>query len=449
MPVEWFFDSMRARGATPALVSRGRSVTYPELIAAIDAWTTRLDALRIAPGRVVAIEGDFAPEPCALFLALLRRQAILVPLATAIAANRDEFLATAEVEDVFTFSGGQSGLHAATGVTATHPLIRGLRDGDTPRPGLVLFSSGSTGKSKATLMDMGALLEKFRVPRHRLVTLSFLLFDHIGGVNTLLYTLANGGTLVTTQSRAPEDVCRLIEAHGVELLPTTPTFLNLLLLSEAHRTHDLSSLRLITYGTEVMTDTTLERVHEAFPGVRLQQTYGMTEFGILRSRSRDSGSAWVKVGGENVETRVVDGTLRVRAQSAMVGYLNAPNPIDADGWFDTGDEVDVDGDYVRFRGRRSELINVGGTKVHPAEVESVLLQMDNVEDAVVFGEPNPITGRAVAARIRLRQPEELRALRRRIRTFCRDRLAPYKVPVRIELADSPLFSERFKKIRPR
>src|SRR5262249_26068197 len=159
------------------------------------------------------------------------------------------------------------------------------------------------------------------------------------------------------------------------------TFLNLLLLSEAYRCHDLSSLKLITYGTEVMPAPTLERLAAILPGVRLKQTYGLTELGILRSKSRDSGSTWVKVGGEGLETRAADGPLWVRAATAMLGYLNAPSPFDEDGWLDTGDRVEVDGDYVRILGRDSERITVGGEKVYPAEVEDVLLDMENVADA--------------------------------------------------------------------
>jgi acyl-CoA synthetase (AMP-forming)/AMP-acid ligase II len=119
----------------------------------------------------------------------------------------------------------------------------------------------------------------------------------------------------------------------------------------------------------------------------------------------------------------------------MLGYLNAPNAVDAEGWMNTEDLVDVDGEYLRFRGRKSQLINVGGSKVYPAEVESVLLQADNVADATVYAEPNPITGQVVAARLTLREPEDAASLRRRIRTFCRTRLAAFKVPVKVELAE--------------
>src|SRR5262249_37909483 len=158
----------------------------------------------------------------------------------------------------------------------------------------------------------------------------FLLLDHIGGINTLFHGLATGGTIVTTRDRSPEAICRTIARHRVEVLPTSPTFLNLPLLSGEYQRHDLSSLRLITYGPELMPASTLERLHELFPNVRFQQTYGLSELGILRSKSREDGSLWVKVGGEGYETKVVDGVLWIKAQSAMLGYLNADNPFDAD-----------------------------------------------------------------------------------------------------------------------
>jgi acyl-CoA synthetase (AMP-forming)/AMP-acid ligase II len=196
-----------------------------------------------------------------------------------------------------------------------------------------------------------------------------------------------------------------------------------------------------------MPDSTLKRVVETFPGVRVLQTYGLSELGILRSQSRSSDSLWIRVGGEGYETRVVDNRLWIRAESAMLGYLNAPSPFDAEGFFDTGDLVDVDGDWIRFRGRESDIINVGGNKVYPAEVESVLLEMPNVADVAVSGEASPITGQIVTATIRPVAPESLESLKVRMRTFCVDKLASYKIPARLRLADGPLYSARFKRRR--
>jgi long-chain acyl-CoA synthetase len=274
-----------------------------------------------------------------------------------------------------------------------------------------------------------------------------LLLDHIGGLNTLFYVLSNAGTIVAVDNRDPERICSAIARHRVELLPTSPTFLNLLLISEAWKRHDLSSLRRITYGTEVMPARTLQRLHEILPKVDLLQTYGLSELGILRSKSRSPDSLWVRVGGEGVEIKVENGTLRIRTRSAMLGYLNAPSPFDEDGWFDTGDNVEVDGEFLRIMGRTSELINVGGEKVFPVEVENVLLDMPNVKDVTVSAMPNPITGHVVTARFNLFEPEELPVFRRRMREFCASRLAAYKVPAKIEIVKDAQYGERLKKMR--
>ena len=445
MPLDWLLERMAQWRESAAVVWRDQKISYGELLDRIDSWRGELDRAGISGGKVVAVEGEFSPGTCALLMALIERSCIVVPITKAVAAHRNDFLRIAMVERTVVFDDAGNWDFEDRGVQPPHPMLSSLLD--VGAPGLVLFSSGSTGEHKAILSDFNRLLEKFKVLRHRFVTLAFLLFDHIGGVNTLFHTFSNGGTVVTVQSRSPEEICRAIERHKVELLPTTPTFLNLLLLSEGQQSYDLSSLKVITYGTEVMPDSTLQRLHEAFPHVRLQQTYGLTELGILRAKSQDSASAWVKVGGEGIETKVMNGTLWVRAQSAMVGYLNAPQPFDAEGWMNTEDLVDVDGEYVRFLGRKSQIINVGGSKVYPAEVESVLLQMPNIADATVFGQPHPITGQIVMARLALREPEELPALTKRVRAFCRDHLAVHKIPVKVELAETSLVSARFKKIR--
>jgi long-chain acyl-CoA synthetase len=445
MGLAWLLERMAQWPESPALVWSDQVKTYGELLAMVAAWQRSLDEHDVQAGQVVALSGDYTPQACALLLALIHRGAIVVPLTKAAEAQREEFLRIAEVEMVISFDDADGWELRSRGVRATHPLLLQLRA--RGEPGLVLFSSGSTGQSKAALHNFTRLLEKFKVPRQRMCTLTFLLMDHIGGINTLFYTLANGGMVVAVGSRDPEVVCQAIERYRVELLPTSPTFLNLLLISEAYKRHDLSSLKLITYGTEVMPESTLRRIHEILPAVRLQQTYGLSELGILRSKSKSSDSLWVKVGGEDFETKVVDGVLWIRARSAMLGYLNAPSPFDAEGWMNTGDMVEVDGEYIRILGRQSEIINVGGQKVYPAEVESVLLQMDNVKDVVVFGEKNPILGQIVVARVNLFQAEEPRAFKLRMHAFCRDKLAAYKIPVKVEISGREPFNARYKRVR--
>jgi long-chain acyl-CoA synthetase len=443
--MDWLIERMEQWKSDPAIVSNDLEFSYEDVLAGVKKWSIELEAQGVRPGTVVGLEGDYSLQNCALLLALIKSKTIIVPLTKAVEVHKEEFLKTAEVQITFTLDGGGSCAVEKRSVVVQNPLLLQLRE--MGEPGLVLFSSGSTGKNKAALHIFTKLMEKFKVPRHRMRTLNFLLFDHIGGINTLFYTLSNRGTVVTTQERNPEKICSLIEKHRVELLPTTPTFLNLLLISESYQNYDMSSLKLITYGTEVMPESVLTRLHQVFPSVRLLQTYGLSELGILRSKSRDSGSLWVRVGGEGFETKIVDGILWIKADAAMLGYLNAPNPFTEDGWFVTGDAVEVDGEYVRILGRESDVINVGGEKVYPAEVESILQAMEGVEDVVVSSEPNPITGQIVRAKMRLSTGESVREYRRRMREFCRDKLPNYKIPQKVVIVTNEMHGERFKKLR--
>jgi len=443
--LDWLIDNMETRGQELALATPDGTSSYATLLSRVREWHQTLADL--PAGRVISIEGDYGLESIALFLAATWSGHISVPLSPDSRVHQEAFLEVAAVEyraRLGDATDGRASLES-TGRRSAHPLYDALRaDG---HPGLVLFSSGSTGHPKAAVHDLDRLLAKFRVPRQRFRTLVFLLLDHIGGINTLFYALSNGGTVVLARDRSAAAVCEAIATHKVELLPTSPTFLNLLLLSGEARHQDLSSLRLITYGTEPMPVSTLEHACRLFPQARFLQTYGSTEIGIMRSQSRASNSLWLRIGGEGFEWKVADGRLWVRAASAMLGYLNAPSPFDDDGFLDTGDLVEADGEWIRFLGRKSDVINVGGNKVHPAEVESVLLEMDGVLDAVVRGEAHALTGQIVTATVRLAHAEPVPEFKVRMRRFCGERLAAYKVPARVILTADPIHSARFKRVR--
>ncbi len=443
--VAFLLDIFRNHSQDEAFVYQERSYNYQYLLEQFDRWREYLTTHAVAPGTVTLLEADFSPEATALFLALMAQACIVVPITTAVAALREEFIATAQGELSFSLAANGQFSVASLPYQAHHELYSSLRA--QGHPGLVLFSSGSTGKNKGAVHDLTTLLEKFKVPRQCLRTLAFLLFDHIGGINTLLYTMSNAGCMVIVSERKPDMVLRAVAHHRVELLPTTPTFINLLLLSGEYRNYDLSSLKLVTYGTEPMPESTLKRFHLLLPHIRLQQTYGLSEIGIMRSKSAASDSLLMKLGGEDFQTRVVDGVLHVKAKSAMLGYLNAPSPFTADGWFNTGDEVEVVGEYFRILGRRSDIINVGGAKVYPAEVESVVQEMPGVAAVTVYGEKNPLVGQIVCARVTLTEDQDHQDFPQRLRKFCRERLDNYKVPVRINLVSDSQCSERFKKTR--
>jgi len=440
----FLFKRFAERPDRIATILDKESHRYGDLLAAIGEWTLKLDKADIGAGAVVLLKADYSFRAIACLLALLDKCAIVIPVATASAEKADEFAALGEAEYVVDLF--RESAISKTGVKASHDLYATLRN--APSAGIVLFSSGSTGKSKGAVHDVDRLLLKFHARRQDLRTIAFLLLDHIGGLDTLFYCLSNCSTLVFTPQRDPESVFRVIEEHRVEVLPAAPSFLNITLLSRVQERFDCSSLKIITYGAEIMPQRLLERCAYAFPNVKLMQKYGTTEFGAMRSHSRDNCSRWVKLGGEGYECRVRDGKLEVKSSSAMLGYLNAPSPFTDDGYFMTGDCVEVDGDYFRFKGRDSDIINVGGQKVYPAEVESMIKEMPGIADAAVFGAPHPLLGKAVYCRLQPVAPNaDPQACRMAVRKFLAGRLEAYKIPQKYFISSEPLATDRFKKIR--
>ncbi|WP_028609953.1 ANL family adenylate-forming protein [Paenibacillus harenae] len=432
-----------------AVLWNGRSYDYRWLNDRIQAWLGYLRQHAVTRGTVAIVEADFSPDAVALLLALIEHRCIIVPLSPGAERKKQQYGELARGEVRIRLTGDVPPVIDWLPRQTDHPLYAQLRQAE--HPGLVLFSSGSTGNSKAAVHDWHLLLEKYKKPRRNLRTLAFLLFDHIGGIDTLFYSLSNASCIITVSDRSPDSICLAIEAYRIEVLPVSPTFLNLLLLSEAYTRYDLSSLKYITYGTEVMPERTLKRIAELMPHAALLQKYGTTEIGTLRSKSKSSDSLWVSIGGDGYELRVVDGVLQVKARSAMLGYLNAPSPFTDDGWFITGDLVEVDGEYMRIKGRSSDIINVGGEKVYPAEVENVILELEGVAEVTVYGVDSPIVGQMVCARVRRTEAAEAspdeRDFAKRVKKHCSERLQSYKVPVRIAFTYEELHSQRFKKIR--
>lgn len=452
----WINERLKSFGARQAVVGRlgdTGTILYGELVERIARWRAALDGWGIVSGERVGLATGAQTDACALLLALVDAGCIVVPLADEERAAFDERLATAGASRLITVAA--SGLISPETTQCTTlpecgvpqalfaPLVA------QGHAGFVIFTSGSTGRSKAVLLDFERMTHRHRERvRGSCRTLLFLKLDHIGGLNTLFSVLLNGGTIVACPARDARSVCACIEAHAVELLPTTPSFLTMLLMSRVHGEYDLSSLKTITYGTEVMPASTLSTLHRTFPEVTLKQTYGLSELGILSTQSKDSSSKWMKIGGAGVALEVRNGLLWVRSDAAMLCYLNAPSPFDAHGWYNTGDRVEVDGDYYQILGRESEVINVAGEKVFPGEIESFLLTLDNVKDVLVRQKRSPIVGQMVWAEFVLEREEDLAAFRRRITAHCEAHLSPFKVPGHITIASHDSFvGSRFKKNR--
>ena len=373
----------------PFLIQANSSLTVSDLLAQDSEYLKK-----IAQGDVVAVVGDMNLVSIHTLLHLFDRGAIVVPLTGANKRDHPFFFESACVEWVVEGREVSRISHSRRS-----ELIDGLRL--SGHPGLVLFSTGTTGKPKAILHDMSKFISRYLTPRPALRTLGFLSFDHIGGLNTLFHTLFNGGVFVTPGSRSVDKVLQTCALNSVELLPTTPTFLRLLLLSGLASSDIPKSLKIITYGTERMDPTTLETLATILPEIDFRQTYGMTELGILRVKSKSRNSLFMKVGGEGVQTRVTNDVLEIKAEGRMLGYLNAATPFDADGWYNTGDVVDVEDDYIRIVGRARDTVNVGGLKFSLSDVEDALLRIEGVSFVKTVAKNNPVTGQHVEATIQL------------------------------------------------
>jgi acyl-coenzyme A synthetase/AMP-(fatty) acid ligase len=422
-----------------SLHADGRAHRYADLLREYDAWRGRLT---VRAGSVIGLRADYSLASVAALLALFAQGAVVAMIPRG--RDADPYLKDARACALLDID--DAGVHRWTELPQPedHPLLEQLRASNDA--GLIIFTSGSSGKPKAAVHSLQRLLYKFRKPGKRFRTLAFLLFDHIAGVDSLLYTLSSGGTVVITRNRSPAAICELIGSARVEVLSASPSFLRLLCVAGQASDADLSSLKIITYGSEPMDPSTLAWLNTRFPNLQISQKYGTTETGSPKSVSRGNDSLWLSM-GRGIETKVVDNILYVRSEGMILGYLNAPSPFDAEGWYCTGDLVEVDGEWLRILGRASDLINVGGEKVSPSEVEQVILQLDFVRDAVVAGEKHVLMGQIVTARVTLATDLPHREAIAKIRSHCRSRLPPYKVPVKIDVVEGGLTTDRQKAVR--
>jgi acyl-CoA synthetase (AMP-forming)/AMP-acid ligase II len=389
----------------------------------------------IQPGDVVALIGDFDSQSIADLIALIDLRAVIVPLTVQTRHDHEYFFESSLVD--WTVESGQTTRRIHSG---SNPLLDELRE--RRNPGLVLFSTGTTGRPKAILHDMSFFLQRFLTPRPTLRTLGFLLFDHIGGLNTLLHTMFNTGVVVASTDRSVQGILAICSQHSVEVLPGTPTFLRMMLMSGAIPSEVPKSLRIITYGTERMDQPTLTQLCELLPGVDFRQTFGMSELGILRVKSRSRDSLFMKIGGEGVESRIIANVLEIRSESRMLGYLNAPSPFDENGWYNTNDVVTQEGEYIQVIGRTNEVINVGGLKFMASEVERVVLEYPNIELVKVTSRYNPVTGQHVEiqAQPRLNTEIDVTALRE----FLAQQLPEHMQPRRVRV-ETVTVGHRYKK----
>lgn len=444
--MSWLIEYANTLGAKPSIVDEYGEFTYIDLYKQINEFITLLDT-ELERGQVVALVSDYNFYSVALFLALIQMKSIIVPIVSTNIGEVEKRLKVANADCVIRLNQNQP-VFENTVSNVRHSMVQSLIDAE--HSGLILFSSGSTGEPKAMIHNLDNLVNSYQGKKvKKLNMLVFLMFDHIGGLNTLLNTLSMGARIILPNSRNPEYIAALIEKYSVNVLPATPTFLNMLLMTKAQDKYNLSSLKMITYGTEPMPESLLKKLKITFSKTKLLQTFGTSETGIAQTSSRSSESLEMKLNGPDLEYKIVEGELWLKSKTQVMGYLNASmENFTEDGWFKTGDLVEeLDDGYIRIKGRNKEVINVGGEKVLPIEVESIILEIEEIEDCLVYGEKNAITGQVVAAKVVLKSGGDVKVAKKLIRSYCKNSLDTYKVPVKITFVEQTDYGTRFKKKR--
>jgi fatty-acyl-CoA synthase len=324
-------------------------------------------------------------------------------------------------------------------------------------PCLIMYTSGTTGRPKGAVLTHGNMtwnavnqLLGFDLAQDER-TLALAPLFHIGGLNgTVNPTLLRGGCAVLVRRFDPAETLAVIEEQRVNSFFAVPTMLDAMAREPGFPTRDLSALRTIGAAGAPLPLPTLRTWLDR--GVTMQQAYGMTETSpgatVLDSADaeRKVGSAGKPVFFTDVRVLRPDGSqadpgevgeIVIQGPNVMAGYWNEPEQTAAvirDGWYHSGDAGSVDDEgFLYVRDRYKDMIISGGENVYPAEVESALLELPEVLEAAVIGVPDPRWGEVGLAVVvpvpgTVPDPEALRI-------GLRARLAAFKVPTYVELAD--------------
>jgi acyl-CoA synthetase (AMP-forming)/AMP-acid ligase II len=263
------------------------------------------------------------------------------------------------------------------------------------------------------------------------------------GMQTFLRAMLGGGSMVLSSAYEPVgDFLVRAGAHGVTHINGTPSHWRRALMSTG--SHKMAP-RYVRLSGEIADQAILDNLRAFFPQAGVGHAYASTEAGV--AFEVDDGRAgfpagFVGVGRGEVDIKIAEGSLRLRSARTASRYVgrDAPSLLDADGFVDTGDMVELSGDRYHFVGRKGGIINVGGQKVHPEEVEAAINRHPAVWASQVRARRNPITGAVVAADVVLKdwmhQIGRATDTEREIIAVCRTSLAPHKVPAMIKFVES-------------
>jgi acyl-CoA synthetase (AMP-forming)/AMP-acid ligase II len=320
----------------------------------------------------------------------------------------------------------------------------------------LMYTSGTTGRPKgvmATQLNVWHNARQFGKvhfkPEDTIMVVTPI-FHCWGLVNGTLGMLSQGGTVITVERFYPDKTLEAVERFKPTIFQGVPPMYNLLLKQPDLDQRDLSSVVFCLSAATKMPENLIRQVEERLKW-RYAEAWGLTEVSCVGTTApyTETRIGSCGKGLDDAQIKVVDpegrpltpgqqGELCVRGTCVTKGYLNKPEAtqevFDTEGWFHSGDIACLDEDgYAYIVDRKKDMINVGGEKVFPSEVEDMMLAHPKIKDLVVVGIPDEIKGEAPKAFIQLKENES--ATVEEIRDFCKARMAPYKVPVAVEFID--------------
>ncbi len=304
-----------------------------------------------------------------------------------------------------------------------------------------LTTSGTTGVPKMVMHDLAGLtaaMQARSLADGATVWGTFYDIRRYGGLQIFLRAVRGGASLVLSSAGEPvaDHLARLVE-HGVTHLSGTPSQWRRALMSPA--IEDIAP-RYVRLSGEIADQGILDALRAAFPHAAIGHAYASTEAGVgfdVNDGLAGFPAAYVGATRNGVEMKVVDGSLRIRSRGTASGYVGGgPALADGEGFVDTGDMVERRGDRYYFAGRKGGIINIGGLKVHPEEIEAVINRHPQVRMSLVRPKQSPITGSIVVADVVLKSEQQGEGARQiglkdDILKFCREALPRHKVPAAI------------------
>jgi acyl-CoA synthetase (AMP-forming)/AMP-acid ligase II len=324
----------------------------------------------------------------------------------------------------------------------------------------ILLTSGTTGRPKLvehTLASLAGALPR-EPPAPRGVWSTFYDIRRYGGLQIYLRAVLGGVPLVLSSPAEPTAAfLARAGALGVTHISGTPSHWRRALMSGAAQSLRPEYVRL---SGEVADQGLLDQLRATYPHAKIAHAFASTEAGVafdVTDGRAGFPAEYVGAPRNGIEMKIEDGTLRIRSHRAGAGYLGPERSAlsSEDGFVDTGDLVELkDGRYY-FRGRRGGVINVGGMKVYPEEVEGVLNADPRVRMSLVRPKRNPITGAIVVAEVVLEEPggasldpHEAEQIKNDLLEACRRILPAHKVPARLSFVPSLTLSAAGKLVRP-